>query len=157
MKNNQKPFSLSEKILIALLVFLAMLFAGERIYSMNLAKTIEGVSLNVESVSSDEFVLVRNNQSQSNDASKETDVLQANDDKKTIETKAINSSNLININTASESRLCSLNGIGEKKAAAIVDYVKQNGRFRSIEEIMNVSGIGEKTFENIKDYICVSS
>lgn len=65
------------------------------------------------------------------------------------------SSDKININTASVEQLTILTGIGETKAAAIIAYREKNGSFSSIEEIMNVSGIGEKTFEDIKDFISI--
>jgi len=61
----------------------------------------------------------------------------------------------ININTASQQELETLNGIGPSKAAAIIEYREQNGPFSSIEEIMQVSGIGPATFEKIKDSITV--
>lgn len=64
-------------------------------------------------------------------------------------------SGLININEASAKELMSLKGIGEVKAAAIVEYRRTNGGFRTIEDIMNVKGIGEKTFEKIRDQITV--
>ena len=65
------------------------------------------------------------------------------------------SSGLININTATASQLTSLSGIGEKKAAAIVEYRDHNGDFTAIEELMNVPGIGEKIFEGIRDEITI--
>lgn len=68
---------------------------------------------------------------------------------------AASNSGLININEAPESELVRLNGIGEVKAAAIVEYRRNNGKFRRIEDILNVSGIGEKTFEKIRDQITV--
>ncbi len=61
----------------------------------------------------------------------------------------------ININTANEQQLCTLDGIGSVTAKKIIDYRQQYGNFAVKEEIMNVSGIGEKKFENIKDSICV--
>ena len=64
-------------------------------------------------------------------------------------------SGLININTADEAMLRSLPGIGEVKAGAIVEYRRENGGFRSVEDVKKVPGIGDKTFENIKDYITV--
>lgn len=70
-------------------------------------------------------------------------------------TAAASNSGLININEAPESELVRLNGIGEVKAAAIVEYRRNNGNFRRIEDILNVSGIGEKTFEKIRDQITV--
>ena len=37
----------------------------------------------------------------------------------------------------------------------IISYREDNGKFKSIDEIKNVSGIGDKTFEKIKDQITV--
>lgn len=62
---------------------------------------------------------------------------------------------LININTATKEELTALNGIGDSKAQAIIDYRNENGYFSSIDELMNVSGIGEKTFAKNKDLITV--
>ena len=61
----------------------------------------------------------------------------------------------ININTASLEALMSLTGIGEVKAQAIIDYRNENGPFRSVEELVNVSGIGEKTLDKLRDQITV--
>lgn len=65
-------------------------------------------------------------------------------------------SGLVNINTASESELGSISGIGAGKAAAIVKYREENGSFASVEDIMKVSGIKEGTYEKIKDKITVN-
>lgn len=62
--------------------------------------------------------------------------------------------NIVNINTASAEELMSLNGIGEKTAAAIIEY-RKDSPFEKPEDIMNVKGIGEKKYENIKNSICV--
>ena len=59
----------------------------------------------------------------------------------------------ISINTASIEELMTLDGIGKAKAKNIVDYRNKNGKFKSIEEIKNVSGIGETLFEKIKNTI----
>jgi len=59
----------------------------------------------------------------------------------------------ISINTASKDILMTIQGIGEKKAEAIIEYRNKNGKFNSIEEIMNVSGIGKSIFDKIKNYI----
>lgn len=61
----------------------------------------------------------------------------------------------VNLNTADKKLLMSLPGIGEVKAMSILDYRKENGRFRSAEELMKVKGIGEKTYEKIKEMITV--
>ena len=66
-----------------------------------------------------------------------------------------NESSVININTASKETLMTLNGIGESKAQAIIDYRDEIGGFKSVDDITNVSGIGEKTLEKIKDKISI--
>lgn len=61
--------------------------------------------------------------------------------------------NKVSINNATKDELMTLSGIGESKALAIIEYRNQNGLFKSLEDIMNVSGIGEKAYSQIKDYI----
>lgn len=61
----------------------------------------------------------------------------------------------ININTADETELMRLSGIGEKTAQDILAYRTENGAFQQVQDIMDVPGIGEKKFENIKDDITV--
>lgn len=58
----------------------------------------------------------------------------------------------ISINTASLEELMTLSGIGEKTAAKIIEYRKEN-LFEKLEDIKNVSGIGDSLYEKIKDYI----
>lgn len=65
------------------------------------------------------------------------------------------SSGKININSADSSKLQEIPGVGPATAQKIIEYREQTGRFRSIEDIKNVSGIGEKTFESMKEYITV--
>ncbi len=62
----------------------------------------------------------------------------------------------ININTASEAELCNIPGIGATRAAAIVTYRQEMGKFTSVEDIMNVSGIKQGTYDKIKDRIKVN-
>ncbi len=61
----------------------------------------------------------------------------------------------ININTATSGELESLPGIGAAKAASIISFREQNGPFKEIEDLVNVSGIGAKSFEKLKDMIKV--
>jgi len=61
----------------------------------------------------------------------------------------------ININTADEKTLATLPGIGEAKAAAIVQYRKDNGNFKSPQDIVQVKGIGQKVFEKLSKEITV--
>ena len=64
---------------------------------------------------------------------------------------------LININTATQDELITLRGIGPTRALAIIEYRTNHGRFRTIDDIVNVQGIGSQTFENIKEYITVGN
>lgn len=57
---------------------------------------------------------------------------------------------MVDLNKSGMDELCSLPGIGEVKARAIIAYRESNGGFKNPEEIMKVKGIGAKTFEKIK-------
>ena len=61
----------------------------------------------------------------------------------------------ININTADQSELDTLPGIGPSIAQRVIDYRDSNGAFASIEEIKDVSGIGDKIFNKFKKDICI--
>ena len=55
----------------------------------------------------------------------------------------------VNINTAdAETLSMELKGIGEKKAQAIVDYRKQNGPFKNVDDLAQVKGISTRTIDN---------
>lgn len=62
---------------------------------------------------------------------------------------------LVDLNRATESELCTLPGIGQTRAQAIIAYREASGGFRSIDEIQNVSGIKSGTYEKIKNKIKV--
>lgn len=59
----------------------------------------------------------------------------------------------VNINTATQEELEKLPGIGASIATRIIDYRNQNGKFKNIEDIKNVTGIGDSKFAKIKDLI----
>ena len=69
--------------------------------------------------------------------------------------ESTNKGNLININKATKEELMTLSGVGESKAEAIISYREENGSFKSIEDIKNVTGIGDAMFEKIKGSITV--
>ena len=60
---------------------------------------------------------------------------------------------IININTADIYELCALEGIGEKKARAIVEYRQEHGGFKTIDELAKIDGISTKTIEKFKHKI----
>ena len=61
----------------------------------------------------------------------------------------------MNINTASQTQLETLPGIGPATSLKIINYREEHGDFQSIEDLKEVSGIGDAKYENIKDLICV--
>lgn len=61
----------------------------------------------------------------------------------------------VNINTATQAELQALDGVGEARAQAIVEYRDAEGNFSSKSEVTEVPGIGDKTLESIKGDITV--
>ena len=54
----------------------------------------------------------------------------------------------VNLNSADQQTLAAvLLGVGDKKAAAIIEYREQNGPFQSVDELTEVDGIGDSTLE----------
>lgn len=69
--------------------------------------------------------------------------------------KVAEDNGLVNINSATCDQLMALPGIGQNKADSIIAYREENGKFNSVEDIMNIAGIKEGVFNKIKDYITV--
>jgi competence protein ComEA len=63
---------------------------------------------------------------------------------------------VVNVNTADTSQLALLPRVGPAVAQRIIDFRKENGPFKSSEDLMLVQGIGEKTYQLIKPYVAVS-
>lgn len=84
-------------------------------------------------------------------------ITHSDDINKRSNTKPLNSltTDKINLNTASETDLLKIPGVGPTKVKEILDYRSKNNHFHSIEDIKNIKGIGDKTFEKIKDYITI--
>ena len=60
---------------------------------------------------------------------------------------------LVNINTASESQLAELPGIGPSIAERIVRYRQNTGPFKTTEDVKRIKGIGDKTYIKFKHLI----
>ena len=65
------------------------------------------------------------------------------------------SKQVVNINSASQTELELLPGIGPSLALKIIEYRNENGKFSKIEDIKNVKGIGDARFDDLKDFITV--
>jgi len=63
---------------------------------------------------------------------------------------------VINLNKADVQTLAQLNGVGEKKAQAIIAYRESNGGFKTVDELVNVKGIGEKILEKNRALLSVN-
>ena len=75
---------------------------------------------------------------------------------KTVIENNVNKKNTkVNINTATQTELESLPGIGSSIATKIIEYRKENGKFKNIEEIKKINGIGENKYKKIRELIKV--
>lgn len=64
---------------------------------------------------------------------------------------------LVDINTASQSELETISGVGPKKAQAIIEYRKKNGPFKSADDLDKVPGFGKKTVDAVRKDITVGN
>lgn len=116
-----------------------------------LEKMLNGEEINYDNIITDKEILFPDIK---NDAVIEEETNTSNNESTKEESKTEGIS-IVNINTASIEELDSLPGIGSSKAQNIIDYRNINGKFGSIEEILNVNGIGTAIYEQIKTYITV--
>ena len=63
----------------------------------------------------------------------------------------------VNINTATQAELQTLQGIGPAKAKAIVDYRKKNGPFKLPNDLEKVNGIGPGIMKRLRKDVTVGS
>lgn len=57
----------------------------------------------------------------------------------------------VNINTANKEALMEINGIGEKRAEAIIEYREKHGRFSSLDDLTKVRGIGQSVVDKNRE------
>ncbi|MCI8654695.1 MAG: hypothetical protein HFJ48_02310 [Clostridia bacterium] len=124
------------------------------ITNVNLAYILEdGMKINIPSINNIEET------EYNNDTYVDIENYISTDDGDNIVTSSksisISKLNIVNINTATQTELETLPGIGTSTALKIINYRNENGKFSSIEEIKNVSGIGDSKFNNIKKMICI--
>jgi len=64
----------------------------------------------------------------------------------------------VNVNSASVEEIAEgLKGVGMTKAAAIVDYRNTNGKFKHVDELVNVKGIGIRTVDINREFILLEN
>ncbi len=56
----------------------------------------------------------------------------------------------VNINTATQSELEGVKGLGPAKAKAIIEYREKHGPFKSVDELDKVKGFGKSSVEKLK-------
>lgn len=61
----------------------------------------------------------------------------------------------INLNTCTANDLLAINGIGETRANAIIEYRNYLGSYTSVEQLKNIKGIGDSVFAKIEPYVTV--
>lgn len=61
----------------------------------------------------------------------------------------------VNINTATQSELEMVKGLGPAKAKAIITYRETNGNFKNLDELDNVKGFGKASIEKLKEELSV--
>jgi competence protein ComEA len=59
----------------------------------------------------------------------------------------------VSLNTATADQLDELEGVGPATAQKILDWRKQHGGFRSVDDLKQIGGIGPKRFEALKDKV----
>jgi len=60
---------------------------------------------------------------------------------------------MVNLNSANQTQLETLPGVGPKTAQAILEYRRDNGPFASVDDIINVKGIGPKKLEKMRPFL----
>lgn len=115
-----------------IVLLLTLLFVGGTLLWFGLAQPKEGVTVVTERQDPEPQILAE-----------------------TPEAPGLLEGEVLNLNTASQTELTRLPGIGETKAAAIVAWRQEYGSFQTVEDLVAVDGIGEKTLESLRPYVTV--
>jgi competence protein ComEA len=98
-------------------------------------------------------------QSESAEVTSATPQISAEASTSSAPSEAVEPSNAspIDLNTASDSELMQISGIGPVTAEKILEFRQLHGRFSSVEQLLDVQGIGVKKLELIRPFVTVSS
>jgi competence protein ComEA len=61
----------------------------------------------------------------------------------------------VDLNTATQAQLESVNGIGPVKARAIIEYRARNAPFKNVDDLASVKGFGKKTVDKVRSEVTV--
>ena len=61
----------------------------------------------------------------------------------------------LDLNTATTEQLITLPGIGPELAQRILDYKKEHGPFKSVDELTNVKGVGKVKLTKLRDAVTI--
>jgi comEA protein len=147
---------------IKVLLFLLALFLAGFTY-IKIMKGGSEATYKEFDYSKEESLLLKSEQGDSlEEASMPTDkdsirkqVLELKDKPYETTTKKEPAERSINLNSASREDLMKISGIGDKTAGNILSYREKNGKFKVIDELMNVKGIGEAKFAKFKKYLFI--
>ena len=104
------------------------------IKDINLAEILEdGIKINIPTI--DEYNISKDNNEEIN----QNNISQNNISQTNNKSSNVQKNIKVNINTATQSELETLPGIGTSTAIKIINYRKENGKFKSIEDIKKVS------------------
>ena len=131
-----------------------------------LKETADITDINLATILQDEDKITIPSKEENKQEKQNTEKIQSNKQSKTTEksqnTTSIstnvtekNQNTKVNINTATQTELETITGIGPSTASKIIKYRSENGKFKNINDIKNVSGIGDAKFNSIKDEITV--
>ncbi|MEW5892272.1 MAG: helix-hairpin-helix domain-containing protein [Pseudomonadota bacterium] len=62
----------------------------------------------------------------------------------------------VDINTASQSELEAVKGLGPAKARAIIEYREKHGAFKSVDDLTHVKGLGKASVAKLKGELMVA-
>lgn len=68
---------------------------------------------------------------------------------------AVQAQQLININKADAKVLQKLHGLGRRRAAAIIEFRKQHGQFKTLQDLSKVKGISPRLVKKIQPQLTI--
>ncbi len=57
----------------------------------------------------------------------------------------------VDLNTATQEQLETLNGVGPAKAKAIIDYRTEKGNFKTVDDLDNIKGFTQKSIDKLRE------